>query len=149
MFKVGTQTEGIMTPKYKTGQKVDLIILRETPLGFVAEINGEDEGLLYHNEIFEQLSPGQDVPGYVKEVRENGRIDLLLHPIGTAGADELGERILELLKENDGFLDMNAKTTAEKIYDTFGVSKNKYKLAVSALYKKRLIKITEEGIELV
>lgn len=138
-----------MPYKYKPGQKVDLIIIRETDLGFVAAINEEHEGLLYHNEIFERLSPNQKLPGYIKAVREDGSIDLLLQPFGNQGADELGLRIITALEDNNGFLPINDKTSAEIIYDYFGVSKKKYKIAIGNLYKKRIILITDEGIKLV
>ena len=138
-----------MEQKYTSGQKVDLIILRETDLGFVASINGQDEGLLYRNEVFEQLRPGQAFVGYVNRVRENGKIDLLLQPFGNFGAEQLGNQILELLKERQGFLPVNDHSEAEHIYEIFGVSKKKFKIAIGALYKKRLIVITEDGIQLV
>lgn len=138
-----------MKAEYQPGQKVELIILRRTDLGFVAKINGVDEGLLYHNEIFEVLEPGQEIPGYIKKVREDGGIDLLLQPFGNFGAEELGQKILHYLEIQKGFLPVNADSPAEKIYDFFGVSKKKFKMALGGLYKKRLIKITEEGIELV
>lgn len=138
-----------MPEKYEPGQKVDLIILRETDLGYVAKINESDEGLLYHNEIFEHLQSGQTVPGYVKKIRPDGGIDLLLQAFGNLGSEELGEFILKLLAEHKGFLPVNDKSAAEKVYEFFGVSKKKYKIALGGLYKKRLIKITAEGIELV
>ncbi len=135
--------------KYTPGQKVELKILRETPLGFVALINGEDEGLLYHNEIFEALEPGDELPGYFKTVRSNGAIDLLLQPLGHHGAEELGQRVLDALKKNKGFLPLTSKTHAEEIYHLFGVSKKKFKMAIGGLYKKQLIKIADDGIFLV
>ncbi len=137
-----------MEQKYKPGQKVDLIILRETDLGYVAEINREDEGLLYHNEVFQRLDPQQSIPGYIKAMREDNSIDLLLQPFGNHGSDQLGVRIIEALEANNGFLPINDKASAEIVYDYFGVSKKKYKMAIGNLYKKRLIVITEKGIEL-
>ncbi len=136
-----------MDQAYTPGQKVDLIILRETDLGFVASINGRDEGLLYRSEIFEPLHPGQPVVGYINKVRESGKIDLLLQPFGNFGADQLGQKILQLLDERNGFLPINDHSEAEHIYEVFGVSKKKFKIALGALYKKRLIVITENGIE--
>lgn len=133
--------------QYVPGQKVDLVILRETDLGFVAKINGEDEGLLYHNEVFAELRPGQELVGYINRVRENSKIDLLLRPFGSFGSDQLAEKILELLEEEGGFLPVNDHSPAEKIYSLFGVSKKKFKMAIGGLYKKRLILITEKGIQ--
>jgi predicted RNA-binding protein (virulence factor B family) len=138
-----------MTTALEPGQKVNLKILRETDLGFVAEINGDKEGLLYHNEVFEQLDPGQEVPGYIKKVREDGSIDLLLQPFGNLGSVELGNQILEELRNNNGFMPINAKSPAEVIYKRFLVSRKKFKMALGGLYKKRLIKFTEVGTELV
>ena len=137
-----------MSDVYIPGQKVDLVILRRTDLGFVAKINGKDEGLLYHSEIFEILEPGQELPGYINRVRANGNIDLLLQAFGNFGTEEIGERILRTLGESNGFLPFNDKTSAEKIYDLFGVSKKKYKLALGGLYKARLITVGEDGIRL-
>jgi predicted RNA-binding protein (virulence factor B family) len=137
-----------MSDVYIPGQKVDLVILRRTDLGFVAKINGKDEGLLYHSEIFEILEPGQELPGYINRVRANGNIDLLLQAFGNFGTEEIGERILRTLGESNGFLPFNDKTSAEKIYDLFGVSKKKYKIALGGLYKARLITVGEDGIRL-
>lgn len=138
-----------MGAKYKVGQKVDLVILRETDLGFIAEINGVDKGLLYNSEIFEQLRIRQELPGYVKKIRTDGMIDLYLHPLGNAGSKDLGQSILEMLKERDGYIPLNAKSKAELIYDTFGVSRNKFKMALGGLYKMRLVTFTDDGTQLV
>lgn len=134
--------------EYKSGQKVELEIDRETPLGFVAIINEADEGLLYHNEVFEYLEPGDKLPGYIKEVRPNGQIDLLLQPAGKAGADVVGERIMEVLKQNDGFLPLTSKTDTEDVYRLLGLSKKKFKFAASDLFKKGLITLEKDGIRL-
>lgn len=138
-----------MDSKYKLGDKVDLLILRETDLGFVAKINEEDQGLLYHDEIFEIIEPGQKLPGYIKNIREDGAIDLILSPLSNFGAKELGDQILEKLKNSKGYLPVNAKSPAQDIYDLFGVSRKKFKIALGHLYKKRLVQFTETGTELV
>ena len=133
---------------YKPGEKVELVILRETDLGFVAEINGLDEGLLYHDEIFERLELDQALPGYIKKVREDGNIDLSLQNFGNLGAEELGDQILEALKQGNGSIPVNAKSPAEEIYSLFCVSRKKFKMALGGLYKKRLVKFTDAGTEL-
>ncbi len=138
-----------MNSKYEPGQKVELVIIRETQLGFLAMINDEDQGLLYHNEIFERLEPDQQLPGYIKKIRPDGTIDLQLHAFGSFGAEELGLQILELLKLNKGYLPINAKSPAESIYNYLGVSKKNFKMALGGLYKKRLVTFTDEGTELV
>ena len=133
---------------YMPGQEVDLLILRETDLGFVARINGADEGLLYRNEIFRELRPGDEVPGYINRVLKDGKIDLLLEPFGNLGSDDIGTKIMAELKAHKGVLKVNASSPAETIYEMFGVSKKKFKIALGGLYKRQLIRITDEGIEL-
>ncbi|MEK6775073.1 MAG: hypothetical protein AABY64_14125 [Bdellovibrionota bacterium] len=138
-----------MATSYEPGQKVNLLILRKTDLGFVAKINETDEGLLYHDEIFELLEPGQSLPGYIKKVRPDGGIDLLLQAFGNFGAAELGKWILEILARNGGFLPITAKTPPEKIYELFGISKKKYKIALGGLYKMHKVTVDDDGVRLV
>ncbi len=137
-----------MSNDYQPGQKVELRILRETDLGFVAKINEVHEGLLYHDEVFELLTPGQKVSGFINKVRPDGAIDLLLQAPGNFGAQDIGERILSILQKNNGFLPVTDKSPAEKIYELFGVSKKKYKIALGGLYKSRKISVSDEGIRI-
>lgn len=138
-----------MSSDYKPGEKVELVILKETDLGFIAKINGADKGLLYHDEVFKMLKTGQELPGYIKRVRTDGNIDLLLEPTGHLGAEELGNKILKALNDRDGFIPVNAKSPAEEIYTLFGVSRNKFKIALGRLYKNRLVTFTDKGTELI
>lgn len=140
-----------MDNQYKPGQQVELEILRESELGFLALIdnNNDLQGLLYHNEIFENLQPGQILPGYIKFIRPDGKIDLQLHPFGNFGAEALAEVILNSLKKNEGYIPINSKSPAQDIYDSFGVSKKNFKMALGWLYKKRLVQFTDVGTELV
>jgi predicted RNA-binding protein (virulence factor B family) len=134
---------------YKEGDEVSLMIGHKTDLGFKAIVNGRHWGVIYANEVFERLEIGQKLKGYIKKLREDGKIDLSLQKLGHKAAEDIGERILETLKQNEGFLPLNDKAAAEIIYDTFGVSKKKYKMAIGGLYKKRLITVDEDGIRLV
>lgn len=131
------------------GQSVDLMIYNKTDLGFKAIINGTHTGMLYHNEVFQPLKVGQKLQGYIRNIRsEDGKIDLGLQKTGHQGAEDIGPKILALLQKNNGFLALNEKTPPEKIYDLFGVSKKKYKIALGGLYKQRLITIDEDGIRI-
>lgn len=134
---------------YTVGQSVRLIIARHTDLGINAIINERHWGILFTNEVFERLLPGQKIQGYIKQIRPDGKIDLTLHKTGTTGTDDIGEKILQALRDEEGYLEINDKTSAEIIYEYFGVSKKKYKIALGALYKKRLITVDEDGIRLV
>lgn len=136
---------------FAVGDKVDLIIAAKTDLGFKAIINHRHIGMLYKNEVFTDLFYGKEISGYIKMVRDDGKIDLSLQPnvTGHKAAADIGPKILELLELKDGFLEINEKTPADVIYDIFGVSKKKFKIALGGLYKKRLIVIDEDGIRLV
>lgn len=135
---------------YKEGEAVNLLIAARTDLGFKAIINRKHWGLLYKSEVFQDLQYGQEIKGFIKQIREDGKIDLILQQAGhKAAQDEIGPKILEALKKNKGFLPLNEKTSPEKIYDLFGVSKKKYKVALGGLYKKRLIRISDDGIYLI
>lgn len=132
---------------YEIGQGVDLMIYNRTDLGFKALINGDHAGMLYHNEVFQPLKIGQKLRGFIRNIRaEDGKIDLALQKTGHQGAEDVGPKILELLQKNNGFLALTEKTPPEKIYELFGVSKKKYKIALGGLYKQRLISIDDDGI---
>lgn len=134
--------------EYQEGQTVELIIANPTELGFNAIINGKNWGVLFKNEIFQHIRTGDHLPGFIKKIRTDGKIDLTLNKTGYTGTDDIAEKIIKLLKEEDGYLEINDKTSAEIIYDYFGVSKKKYKMALGGLYKKRLITVDEDGIRL-
>lgn len=133
---------------YEAGEQVDLVIVSKTDLGFKAIINGKHIGMLYANEVFKQLRRGEETKGFIKQVRPDGKIDLILQQVGYKAKDDIAEKILELLKEKNGFLPLTEKTLPEEIYKLFGVSKKKYKMALGGLYKKRLITIEDDGIRL-
>ena len=138
-----------MKEKYKVGQKVDLEILRETDLGFVASINQEDEGLLYHEEVFELLEPRQTLPGYIKKIRDDNAIDLILQNLGYLGTKELADEIYQYIKEEGGYIPVNAKSSAKEVHYHFLISRNKFKMALGFLYKNRLVEITDEGTRII
>ncbi len=139
----------VQSGEYKVGQAVDLIIHSQTDLGFKAIVNSKHWGLLFHQEVFQPLSKGQEIKGYVKKIREDGKLDLILYQEGNKDSKEIGERIIESLQEAGGFLPITDKTSPEDIYEYYSVSKKKFKIGLSGLYKKRLIKIENDGIYLV
>lgn len=134
---------------YTSDQPVDLIIAGRTDLGYKAIINGRHMGMLYENEVFQPLRYGQGIRGFIRQVRDDGRIDLLLQRQGHQAGEDIAPMILEQLEDNDGFLPLHSGTSAETIHEMFGVSKKKYKIALGGLYKKRLITIDDDGIRLV
>ncbi len=133
---------------FKPGQQVDLFLVSESPLGYKCIVDGEKIGMLYKNEVFKPLHRGQQTTGFISKIREDNKIDLLLRAPGHEATQDIGEKILEELKKAGGFLAINDKTSPEKIYELFGASKKKYKIALGGLYKKRLITVSDEGITL-
>jgi predicted RNA-binding protein (virulence factor B family) len=136
-------------PPYKGGEEVDLIVARATDMGFVAIVAGSYWGMLYKNEVFQRLDVGQRLQGYIRQVREDGKIDLTLEPAGYAKVDGKSAEIFERIKSSGGFLGLTSKSAPEAIYAELGMSKKNFKMAVGALYKKRLIQIDDDGIRLV
>jgi hypothetical protein len=134
---------------FEVGQKVSLIIADKTELGFKAIVNNTHWGLLYQNELFQSLKRGQKLDGYIKQIREDGKIDLILNQPGYGMVLSLTDNILIKLKENNGALMLSDKSPPEAIYAAFGVSKKVFKQAIGALYKKQLISIDKNGIKLV
>jgi len=128
---------------------VDLLIYSETDKGLNAIINNMYVGLIYKNEIFDQVRVGDKLKGYVKQVREDNKIDLSLQKAGFELVDDVKWRILNLMKETNGFLPLNDNSTPEEIKAGLQISKKAFKKAVGALYKERLIKLTDKGVELV
>lgn len=141
------------TSALQEGQSVSLQVAAQTDLGFKAIINAKYIGVLYSDEVFKPLHYGQILPGFVRRVRPDGKVDLTLDDPSKSGhraAVGVDAQILEKLQASeDGFLAINDKTPAEDIYDLFGVSKKKYKIALGGLYKQRLITVDEDGIRLV
>jgi predicted RNA-binding protein (virulence factor B family) len=136
------------TVEFQEGQSVVLLISSRTEIGYTAVINGSREGLLYKNEVFQNLRKGQRITGFIKKVRDDGKIDLCLQRPGRENVDEVSGRILDALKANGGFIPVTDKSAPEIIYGRFGASKKTYKKAIGALYKKRLIHIGSNGIKL-
>lgn len=132
----------------REGDGVDLLIYMQTDMGYKAAINGDCWGLIYQNEIFQTLCPGQRLKGYVKKIREDGRIDLALHKPGYDSVPDLSEKILSYLKSSGGSSPITDKTPPEEIYRLFGVSKKKFKMAVGNLFKQRKLDILKTGISL-
>lgn len=136
-------------PPYKAGDEVDILIWQKTELGVKAIVDDRFSGLLYDNEIFTSLTAGMRLTAYVRQVREDGKIDLTLQRTGYGKVTAFSDTLLAYLKEHDGYVPLYDKSPAEAIYATFGVSKKTFKQGVGDLYKKRLITISESGIRLV
>lgn len=136
-------------PDYEPGQEVEVMVWQKTDLGYKVIVENRYGGLVYQNEIFQPLQPGMKLAAYVRQVREDGKIDLALQQDGQRKVKDFSDVLLQFIKEQGGYTTLNDKSAAEIIYDTFGVSKKTFKKAVGDLYKKRLIVLEEGGIRLV
>lgn len=132
--------------EYTVGEKVDLIIWTATDVGYKAIINGKHQGIIYRNEIFKPIKSGQKMPGYIKKIREDGKIDLSIEPIGYVRIDTNSQKILDLLEKAGGKMPYNDKTDPQVINQIFGISKKVFKAAIGNLYKQKQIEISEVGI---
>lgn len=131
------------------GDKVDIIVMEKTDLGFSVIVNKEHKGLIFENEIFKQLNIGDRFEGFVKKVREDNKIDISLQPIGYDNFNDPNcELICKKLTANKGFLKITDNSSPEEIYSVLGISKKAFKKAIGALYKQRKVTLTPEGIQL-
>lgn len=133
---------------YQRGEEVDILVWQKTDLGYKVIVDNMYSGMIFNNEIFCEVQTGTKMKAYVKQVREDGKIDIQLQLGGVRKIEDFSDTLLEYIKENGGKSDINDKTDAEIIYQTFGVSKKTFKKAVGDLYKKRLIVIEEKSIRL-
>jgi predicted RNA-binding protein (virulence factor B family) len=131
------------------GQEVDLIVYGETKLGYVVIINQKYEGLIYESDVHQILRHGQKLKGYIKPIREDGKIDVSLTPLGHQSIEPNSIKILSMLEEAEGFLPFNDKSDPIEIRKKFGLSKKLFKKAIGGLYKLRKIEIKDDGIRLI
>ncbi len=134
----------------KEGDKVNLTIENETPLGYNVIINGEYEGLLYHDDVYEPIEEGMEGIGFLKKIRPDGKIDVSLRPQGFLNVIETdASTILEKLKESpQGYLLVTDKSSPDSIRFHFNMSKKAYKKALGYLYKHKKIQIKSDMITL-
>ncbi len=133
---------------YRPGEAVELLIFGKTALGYKAVINGAHSGLLFAEGVFQPLQPGERLMGYIAALREDGKIDLTLHPPGRARVASLEERILAELRARGGFWAIGDHSSAAEIHEELGVSKRTFKQTLGALFRKHLIQIEDRGIRL-
>lgn len=133
---------------FEEGDEVSLLISEETDLGYNAIINNRNIGLLYFNEVFVDVKPGDRRKGWIKKIRVEGKIDLTLQPSGYGHILDSKEVVLKELKKSGGIIELGDKSTPEDIYQRFQISKSAFKKTIGSLYKERLITISDEEIRL-
>ncbi|MCZ6579206.1 MAG: S1-like domain-containing RNA-binding protein, partial [Gammaproteobacteria bacterium] len=133
----------------KPNQPVDLMIYGNSDLGFKAVVDGRYLGQLYRNEVFRALHYGEKLPGFIKRVRSDGKIDIALQPAAHLARNSLAETILAHMKDNNGISTLTDRSPPGDIYKAYGVSKATYKKALGLLYKNRQIIIEKHQLTLV
>ncbi len=136
-------------PSYRIGQKVALIVYEETKLGFKAVIDKTHWGMLYRTEVFRELEIGEETEGYIKKLREDGKIDLRLEGLGGERIDAAAQKVLIALKRHNGTLYITDASSPQTISKELGISKKTFKKALGHLYRERAIKIEHDFIRLV
>ncbi|AVH26054.1 MULTISPECIES: CvfB family protein [Vibrio] len=133
---------------YEVNEQVDLIIAERSQLGYKAIVNGKHWGMIFPSDVFGKLYIGKKLKGFIKQIREDGKIDLALQKVGVAKMDDLSSKILDLLEKKGGFLPLNDKSSPEAIFEAFRTSKGTYKKTIGGLYKQGKIVIEKDGIRL-
>lgn len=135
-------------PELTEGEEVDLLIAQKTDLGYKVIVNNKYIGLIYDNEIFRVIQVGLKLKGFVKNIREDFKIDISLNGSGIERIDHFAELLSEKIKNSGGFLPLTDKSPADEIYTLLSMSKKNFKKAVGNLYKQRIINIEEDGIRM-
>ncbi|MEI8204687.1 MAG: S1-like domain-containing RNA-binding protein [Bacteroidota bacterium] len=133
----------------KEGDGVDILICETTDLGVKVIINNLHIGLIFREDIHRTLEFGTKTTAFVKKIREDNKIDIILEPYGTEGIENHAERVLIKLRSHKGFLNLHDKSSAADIEFTLGMSKKAFKKAIGFLYKQRSIELLSDGIKLI
>lgn len=144
-FKRNPQYEDL---PLRVGDKVDLIMMNESELGWNVVINKQYIGLVYESDVFKKLYPLSEESGYIKTIREDGKIDVTLQPQGFENVNEFKQAILDKLNDNYGLLYLSDKSSPDEIKDELQMSKKNFKKAIGSLYKDKIIEIADDRIKL-
>lgn len=136
------------TKAYQTGEEVNIVVGPKTDLGVKVIVDGTYWGLIYHSDVFQTLDRGDKLAAFVKRVREDLKIEVVLQKPGFAKVEGLAGDVLEALQSKGGFIPLSDKSAPQDIKKMFQCSKNSYKQAIGILYKQRLIRIEQDGIHL-
>lgn len=130
-------------------EEVDLIVSHPSDIGMNVIVNKKHSGLIFKDDIYKDLSVGDRLKGYVKKIRPDNKLDIVLGKIGYRNIEPNAETIMQELEDNDGFLKLTDKSDPETIKQSLEMSKKSFKKAIGTLYKQRLIDIKDDGIYLV
>jgi predicted RNA-binding protein (virulence factor B family) len=129
-------------------ESVDLTVYRRTDIGYLVIINNKHTGVLHFNEIYQSIGVGDKMKGFIKKIRPDNTIDVVIGKQGYERVEDEAGKILRLLNENNGYLPYHDKSDPDEIYEFFGMSKKAFKMAVGTLYKQQKISLAKTGIKL-
>jgi len=132
----------------KEMDEVELLVWRRTDIGYLVIINNQHTGVLHFNEVYRNIQPGDRFPGFVKNILAENKIDVVAGKPGYQRVEDEAQKLLRLLKENEGYLPYHDKSSPEDIYAFFGMSKKTFKMTTGNLYKQHKIRFTKTGIQL-
>ena len=132
----------------KAKDEVELIVYRKTDIGYEVIINNAHKGMLHFNEVYRNIEIGDRFAGFIKNILPENKIDVAAGKAGYSRVEDETEKVLRLLKENNGHLSYNDKSSPEEIYSFFGMSKKTFKMATGNLYKQHKLLFTKTGIQL-
>ncbi len=136
----------VSTPDYYHNEAVDLLVWQKTEMGYKVIINNEHQGLVYTNQVFRPIHVGEQVRGYIGQVRPDGKIDVMLQPSGRQQTIDFADTLTDYLIAHGGYCPYDDKTDPEIIKKVFGVSKKTFKRAVGELYRKHIITLDDNGL---
>jgi len=134
--------------EYQQAQLVELLVWRRTDIGYLVIIDNQAQGLLHQQDIHRPVRTGQRLPGFIKQLREDGKITVMLEKPGYGRVGPLAQQILQYLETRNGFCTLGDKSDPDAIRETFGVSKKAYKMALGQLMKAGRIRQDDQGIHL-
>jgi predicted RNA-binding protein (virulence factor B family) len=137
----------VLTVKEK--EEVDLLVYRQTEIGYEVNINNKHKGILHTNEIYRPVEIGDRFTGFIKRILGENKIDVAAGKPGYQRVEDESEKILRLLNENNGYLPYHDKSSPEEIYSFFHISKKTFKMTTGNLYRQKKILFTKTGIQLV
>jgi len=137
------------TAELSVNEEVSLLVYRHSDLGWDVVVNDKHRGLVFHSDVFQKLSVGDKIKGYIKQIRPDKKLDIALQPIGLKALEPAAELIYQKLVQEGGFLNLSDSSTPEEIRLRFPMSKKTFKKAIGTLYKAKKITLEDNGIQLV
>jgi predicted RNA-binding protein (virulence factor B family) len=136
-------------PHYHEGESVKLIVASKSPLGYNLIVNHAHRGLIYHTDVPGMLKVGQQLEGYIRSIRQDGKLDIALGQAGHRRIGAMSDKVIEVLTARGGSLPYHDNSLPEEIREVFGMSKKAFKQAIGTLFRERRIVIEPTGIRLV